>query len=123
MVVQVARASVGTIAELEAEGRLFGVAAGRRIGVIKLGDDIVAFEDKCPHAGGPVCAGKIFRRVEAALDGDQVVERFSDSELVLTCPWHGWEFDARTGRSHADPRYRLRSVKVAIEGDEVVVDG
>src|SRR5437660_1746670 len=62
---------------------------------------------------------------------------------IIRCPWHGWEFDIRTGQSYCDPRrfrakaypvnvepgsavvkgpYVAETVKVAVESDYVVVD-
>jgi 3-phenylpropionate/trans-cinnamate dioxygenase ferredoxin subunit len=35
---------------------------------------------------------------------------------ILRCPWHGWEFDLRDGRSVVDPeRTRVRSYPVEVE--------
>ena len=60
-------------------------------------------------------------KVEAVLDEDkrQLRERFSTSEIHLVCPWHGWEFDVRTGQSWCDPdntyvRQRSRAVLQSI---------
>jgi 3-phenylpropionate/trans-cinnamate dioxygenase ferredoxin subunit len=34
---------------------------------------------------------------------------------MVRCPWHGWEFDLRTGRSWFDPeRTRVRSYPVTV---------
>jgi hypothetical protein len=37
------------------------------------------------------------------------------------CPWHGFEFDIRTGKHHGNPRYRLKPIKVRVEDGHVVV--
>jgi 3-phenylpropionate/trans-cinnamate dioxygenase ferredoxin subunit len=35
---------------------------------------------------------------------------------ILRCPWHGWEFDIKTGQSWFDPqRTRVRTYPVAVE--------
>ncbi len=117
-----ARNSVGTLAELDAAGRLAGRVGDKTIAVFRLEDCLVAYENRCPHLGGPVCQGKLFRRVVASIEGDELVERFSEDEVVINCPWHGMEFDIRTGICHADPRRRLLPVKVTTEGDNVVVE-
>lgn len=58
---------------------------GIPVRVITLDDDIVAFKATCPHLLGPLG--------EAAVD----------AQGCVTCPWHGYRFDVRTGKS-ADGR-------------------
>jgi 3-phenylpropionate/trans-cinnamate dioxygenase ferredoxin subunit len=42
----------------------------------------------------------------------------------LRCPWHGWEFDIRTGQSWFDPkRVRARAYKATIEPGSELVKG
>ncbi len=46
---------------------------------------------------------------------------FSRQGEILRCPWHGWEFDIRTGRSFFDPsKVNLRSYPVEVAGGEAV---
>ncbi len=56
--------------------------------------------NSCLHRGGPVATG--------SLDGD-----------VLTCPWHGFQYDVTTGKLLIDPNARLDMYAVSIVGDEV----
>ena len=44
-----------------------------------------------------------------------------ETKINMVCPWHGFEFDIRTGRHPGNPRYRLKSVKVRVEGADVIV--
>jgi 3-phenylpropionate/trans-cinnamate dioxygenase ferredoxin subunit len=40
---------------------------------------------------------------------------FSREGEILTCSWHGWEFDIRTGQSWCDPRrLRVRAYEVSV---------
>ena len=41
---------------------------------------------------------------------------YDESTALLMCPWHGWEFDVRTGQSYFDPRTRLRTYDVEVAG-------
>ncbi len=44
--------------------------------------------------------------------------------LLNRCPWHGWEFDIRTGQSYCDPkRFRARAYPVKVEPGSSVVKG
>jgi nitrite reductase (NADH) small subunit len=91
-------------------------------GIFREGGRLVAYENRCPHDGGPVCQGKVIPRVEEELAPDQTSRglRFS-SRRNIVCPWHGWEFDIATGRHCGDPRYRLRPVNVRVHENHVYV--
>ena len=94
-------------------------------GVFRQGDRVVAYENYCPHDGGPVCQGKVIPRVEEELGPDQTSRglRFSDKRNIV-CPWHGWEFDMRNGQSWFDPkRVKIRSYPVAVERGEELQKG
>lgn len=40
---------------------------------------------------------------------------------VLTCPWHGWQYDVRSGENEFDRAIRLRTYEVRVENGEVRV--
>ena len=91
-------------------------------GVFRQGDRLIAYENHCPHDGGPVCQGKVIPRVEEELAPDQSSRglRFSGKRNIV-CPWHGWEFDIESGRHCGDPKYRLRPVDVRVRDQRVYV--
>ena len=103
----------------DGDHRVFAVGA-LEVGIFRLGDGVVAYENVCPHAGGPVCQGKIFHKVEEALTPDKKSAglRFSDRRNVV-CPWHGYEFDLETGCHPGDPNVRLTPVPVAIRDGQI----
>jgi nitrite reductase/ring-hydroxylating ferredoxin subunit len=43
-------------------------------------------------------------------------------EGIVTCPWHGWQFDVRTGESVYDPGRRITTYPVSVVGDEILVE-
>jgi nitrite reductase (NADH) small subunit len=98
----------------EGDGVLARLDDGAEVGVFRVGGRLVAYENRCVHQGGPVCAGEILGRYEQVLAPDRTVvrERFNDDELHLVCPWHGWEYDLATGECAANRRFRLRSFPV-----------
>jgi nitrite reductase/ring-hydroxylating ferredoxin subunit len=65
----------------------------------------------------------VLGKVEAVLgaDKDLIRERFSEAEVHLICPWHGYEYDLATGECVADRRRRLRRFDVVEKGDEIYV--
>jgi 3-phenylpropionate/trans-cinnamate dioxygenase ferredoxin subunit len=82
---------------------------GRSIGVFNVGGEFFALRNRCPHQGGPLCEGVQFAPLRSATPGEY--DRGPDGE-VIRCPWHGWEFEIRTGRSWFDPdRTRVRSYR------------
>jgi nitrite reductase/ring-hydroxylating ferredoxin subunit len=90
---------------------------GRSIGVFNLGGEYVALRNRCPHQGGPLCQGMLFSAVEAPAPGSGGYRRSRPGEIIR-CPWHGWEFDIRTGRSWFDPaRVRVRSYPARLSAE------
>ena len=50
--------------------------------------------------------------------------RYSRQGEIIRCPWHGWEYDLRTGKSWCEPhRARVRNFPVAIEPGRTLVEG
>ena len=92
-------------------------------GIFRQGDRLVAYENYCPHDGGPVCQGKVIPRVEEDLAPDQTSRglRFG-KDIHVVCPWHGYEFSLETGRHPGDPRVRLRPIPVRVTDDAIYVD-
>lgn len=93
------------------------------IGVFRWDSEYYAYRNLCPHQGGPACEGIMMHKVEDVLAPDRTVhgQRFSDREIHFVCPWHGYEYDLRTGECAADRRLRLRAYKVVVRDGEVFV--
>ena len=114
---------VGTRDDFEDDGRRIVTAQGIDIGVLQHEGRFYAYENRCVHMGGPVCEGRVLGKVEAVLDRDKTMlgERFSEAEVHLICPWHGYEYDLATGECAVDRRLRLRRFDVIEKGDEIYV--
>jgi len=69
---------------------------GRRIGVLRRGDEIFAFADKCPHHGAPMCFAQVSGSM-APSERDEFC--YEHDGFVVKCPWHAYEFDVRTGEA------------------------
>ncbi len=100
--------------EIEEGGRKLVRHGETTIGVFRMSGRYYAYMNRCVHQGGPVCEGVLLGKVEAVLAADRHVmgERFSDQEIHLVCPWHGYEYDVKTGECAADRTLRLTSYKV-----------
>ncbi len=94
---------------------------GRVIVLVRSGNAFYAMRDTCPHQGARLSEGQVS---DSLLDCD-VSESTPYGRLdeVLRCPWHGWQFDLKTGRTLFDPENtRVRCYSVRVEDDRVIVE-
>lgn len=95
---------VAAISDLRPGQMAFVDVEGLPIALANAGGTIYAFGDACRHEGGPLSAG--------VLIGETV-----------TCPWHGWTYNVRTGKSIVPPiGLRLPTYPVRIEGDDIWIE-
>lgn len=116
-----ARHVVAAVADIPPGGRKIVTVAGREVGVFNLGGAFFALLNRCPHQGGALCRGQQVGLVTSDEPG-----RFDYSRPgeMLKCPWHGWEFDIRTGQSWCDPDdLKVRSFTVEVEAGESLARG
>ncbi|HEV8051992.1 MAG TPA: Rieske (2Fe-2S) protein [Parachlamydiaceae bacterium] len=76
------------------------IADGMEIALFNVEGKIFALENVCPHMGGPLGEGE--------LKGD-----------VVTCPWHDWQFDVKTGICINMPGDDSRSLPIEVRGNEI----
>ena len=107
-----ARHVVAAVGEIPPGGRKIVEVAGRSIGIFNLNGEYFALRNRCPHQGGPLCEGPLWGRLTARAPGEMEYE----SGGIVSCGWHGWEFDIRTGQSWCEPaRLRVRAYPVSVE--------
>ncbi len=115
--------AIGKAAAFPNPGRKVVEVDGTSVGVFCQNGKFTAYENVCPHMGGPVCQGKIIARVQELIAADKTSLglAFSKDQTNVACPWHGYEFDIATGQHQGNPRLRLRPVKVEVlDGDLVI---
>lgn len=94
---------------------------GRDIAIFNVGGDLSAIADRCPHEGASLCLGRVTGVVRSDAPGQYRLEQ--EGELVR-CPWHGWEFDLKSGKSYCDPkRMKVRTFDVAVRPGETLAEG
>lgn len=99
--------------ELQPNQRKVVEIAGRSIGVFNVNGEFFALRNSCPHQGGPLCVGQVSGFLMSSAPGDYTYTRRGE---IVRCPWHGWEFDIKTGQSWFDPqRTRVRTYPVSVE--------
>jgi nitrite reductase (NADH) small subunit len=89
------------------------------ISLFNVGGKIFAYRNACPHAGAPICAGKITGTSPAC---DVYHYGWGRSGEILRCPWHGWEFDLLTGEHLVANSVRLRRYPVTIRDHAVYLE-
>jgi len=77
--------------------------------------------NRCPHQGAALCEGPLIGLAQSSDPGEIKYTRLGE---IIRCPWHGWEFDIRTGQSYCEPkRFRTRAYPVSVEPGTAVVKG
>ncbi|MDF1856180.1 Rieske (2Fe-2S) protein [Pseudooceanicola sp.] len=103
---------VAKVADFADTDRKLVEVKGRPIVIFKLGEEWFGMLNRCPHQGGSLCAGHLISQVDSDRPGDYRLSRRGE---ILRCPWHGWEFDIRTGEACARPgKFRARPVGVSV---------
>jgi nitrite reductase/ring-hydroxylating ferredoxin subunit len=94
---------------------------GRPVVVFNVAGEYFGLLNRCPHQGGNLCEGKLTGLLEAAEPGQY---RYSRQGEILRCPWHGWEFDVRTGQSYCEPdKIKARKFDVSLTEGRTIVEG
>ncbi len=84
-------------------GTIRAVQAGEEeIAIANVGGEFFATQHHCLHLKGPLGDGR--------LEGK-----------TLSCPWHGWQYDVRTGRNEFDHAIQLQTFEVRVEDGDVKV--
>jgi len=85
----------GDVTEVEAGGATYALC--------NVDGAVYCVEGTCPHAGGPLGQGN--------LNGN-----------YLVCPWHGWEYDCRTGLNDSDEDIRVVTYPALIQDGNILID-
>jgi nitrite reductase/ring-hydroxylating ferredoxin subunit len=95
--------AVAKLADLLPGTLAYADVDGLPIALANVAGIIYAFSDTCRHEGGPLSSGALI-------------------EDTITCPWHGWTYNIRTGKAIVPPvGIRIPTYPVHIAGDDVFV--
>lgn len=75
---------------------------GHAIAVFNVDGTFYAIDNTCVHRGGPLGEGE--------LEGD-----------IVTCPWHAWQYNVKTGLCINNPSAKVQSYQVKVEGSDIKV--
>ena len=76
---------------------------GKSVAVANVGGQFHAISNTCLHRGGPLGDG--------VLDGE-----------IVTCPWHGWQYDVITGKVSQNPTVGVDRYPIEVRGEDIYVD-
>ena len=93
-VAPLAELSPGTVREVFVEDRIVALA--------NVDGEIFALDGICAHQGGPLGQGQL-------------------TGCVVTCPWHGWQYDVRSGEQPLHKSVRLATFQVRVEQDTILL--
>lgn len=97
------RVKVAQVGELSpGQGKLVQVD-GNDIALFNVNGTFHAVGAACPHEEGPLHEGEV--------DGETIV-----------CPWHGYDFDVKTGQCSVDSELRVPTYTVKTEGSDVFIE-
>jgi nitrite reductase/ring-hydroxylating ferredoxin subunit len=99
------------------------VTAGKRdIGVFCKDGGYHAYSNTCLHQGGPACEGLLISNVVDVVTPDRLYhgQTFGD-DMHFVCPWHGYEYDLKTGDCIGDRKQKLRKYEVVVRGGDIFV--
>jgi 3-phenylpropionate/trans-cinnamate dioxygenase ferredoxin subunit len=112
---------VATVDQIPPGKRKLVEVGGRAIVIYNLAGAFFALANRCPHRGGSLFDGIQTGLVESTEPGCYSYSRPGE---MVKCPWHGWEFDIRTGKSWCDPsRLRIRQYPVSVRPGTQLVEG
>jgi nitrite reductase/ring-hydroxylating ferredoxin subunit len=114
---------VAKLADFKDGDRRIVFASDNEIGVFRHEGEFYAYSNICFHQGGPACEGLTIAKVEERLRPDKtsIGLFFSETEMHFVCPWHGMEYDMKTGECVSDRRLKLKKYRVVQKGDSVYV--
>lgn len=92
---------------------------GRQIGIYRINGEYYALNNYCPHQGAPMCAGLVSG---TTLPSEVYQYEYGRKGEIIRCPWHGWEFDIRTGKSLFSDKIRVKKYDVEVQGGKIGVD-
>jgi len=85
----------GSIREFQVNGKTLALA--------NVDDKFYAINNTCLHRGGPLGQGEL-------------------NGKVVTCPWHGWEYDVTSGKVAMNPSVGVDCYAIEVRGDDIFVD-
>lgn len=75
---------------------------GKEVALFNCDGSFYAMDDTCLHRGGPLSEGSL-------------------EDKVVTCPWHGWQYDVTSGACLTNPSVSQNQYQIKVEGDDILI--
>ena len=112
---------VASVSDIPPGDKKLVMVRGRPIVIFNLDGEFFGLLNRCPHQGGSLCEGVTTGLVQSSEPGQYSFTRKGE---IIRCPWHGWEFDIRTGQSWCEPsRVQVRAYPVEIAHGDMLASG
>jgi len=112
------RIRVASKADLIASGKMSVQVEKYDVALFHVNGEFYAWRNFCPHFAAPICHGVV---TGTRLPSNVYEYRYGYENQIVRCPWHGWEFDLKTGEHLADPKTRLRGFPVETDEESVYI--
>jgi len=118
------RVPVTDAATFEPGDRTMVTVDGQEISVLNVDGEYYAILNRCAHDCGPVGEGTVRPKlvVEEADPGERERERYDDSTLTITCPWHGWSYDLEAGTHIGLDEISVPTFEVSVDEGTVYLE-
>ena len=93
---------VATTAEIPTGTGKVVEIGGKKLAVFNCDGQLYAMDNTCQHRGGPLGEGSL-------------------AGTTVTCPWHGWEYDVKTGECMMDRSITVQKFDVKVEGEDIFI--
>lgn len=118
------RVRIKPAAEFEEGERQIIEVGGTSIGVIKNNGEYYAIQNQCAHSGGPLCKGQIRPQLigEFVGSGERIEKSLSEDSPRISCPWHGWSYDLKSGEHLGQSDISIPTYEVKVVDGVVFVE-
>ncbi|WP_308422864.1 Rieske (2Fe-2S) protein [Paenibacillus nasutitermitis] len=108
---QLALYEIAKVQDIPTGANIVVEVEGRSIGVYNVHGTFYAVHNYCPHQGAELCKGPV---CGTNLESNVYEFIYGRDQEIIRCPWHGWEFDLKTGKSLFSEKVRVRSYPVEV---------
>ncbi|MET0515867.1 MAG: non-heme iron oxygenase ferredoxin subunit [Nitrospiraceae bacterium] len=91
---------VAGTADVKPGGGMVAEINGKTLAVFNVDGAYHVIDNTCVHRGGPLGEGDV--------EGD-----------VVSCPWHGWQYNIKTGACVNNPAAKVATYEVKVEGNDI----
>lgn len=115
------RTKIAEVSDFDGEkSRIVAEVKGREIGIFHLDGEYFGVLNYCVHQAGPLCEGWLTGEMVIGDDGwEWDLEK---ENQIITCPWHRWKFDIKTGENIDDSKYSVPVYEIVEDDGDLFIE-